>query len=541
MPHMPDSETDRNHLSSEDRLLSSAAGKPFAEIGDLLKFTHSRALLIGVFSISFICFALLLNSSWNATPDSALYLSLGESLERGNGYVFNGEPHTFVPPGYPLLIAASAKLLGSSFFSYRVVMIVLGFLTAIAGYLFVRVLCGKDTALLVGGVFALNHVLLHFSAHTLSDVPFALVVTAAMIAVVKACDDRLRKPWIVLAGLLMGLPPLLRINGLGTAPAVVLGFWFMWGDFSRRERLLWIVIFLVLALVPFGYWQWLKASFPVSESEGTYWNAVAGRTLQDQLACILKSGWGHFRETSLALTGVYIRTGFLELIVPGITLYGMYAAVRNGDRLWVPLVAIQYAGISLSSAGARYILFMIPLLYLFFALGLVRITTCVPAIARRVPDPGRVLIVVFLIFGILNLGHNMVPIYHARTALESNGPETARSRPYFEAARWLSRHAPDATVLTSRPRIVHYLSGNRTIPLVRSGVPDHEIWVRGESQIERIVRTQNPEFLYIDSKGERMYWDVLGTLKAMNRRLERIDLPGSDRYRLFRIPGGSSR
>ncbi len=43
---------------------------------------------------------------WQMDPDGGLYLMLGENLARGEGYTLFGEPHAFVPPGFPLFLAA---------------------------------------------------------------------------------------------------------------------------------------------------------------------------------------------------------------------------------------------------------------------------------------------------------------------------------------------------------------------------------------------------------------------------------------------------
>ena len=57
----------------------------------------SRKELVLAFVVV-ICFLTIINGSWKASPDSALYLELGESLAKGVGYKFNGEWHTYVPP-----------------------------------------------------------------------------------------------------------------------------------------------------------------------------------------------------------------------------------------------------------------------------------------------------------------------------------------------------------------------------------------------------------------------------------------------------------
>ncbi len=296
-------------------------------------------------------FFLIINSSWNATPDSALYLCLGESIARGDGYVFNGEPHTFVPPGLPLILAGAARFLGPEFIYYRLVMALAGLTAAWFGYLFVVRLCGEDTALLAGGVFALNHILLYNSTFVLADVPYALFTFIALNAALSAAEDSSHYARLAVAGLLMGIPPLIRINGAAIPVATAFFLYCAWTNLSRQRRVIDTAVFLLISFLPFFLWQYWKSSFPISESEGTYLNAVAGRNWDDQLRVIFAALMEYVPETSFALTGVSLKTGFLELPIPLLVVFGMVKAFRKGERLLVPLTVIQFCGLLLSSAG----------------------------------------------------------------------------------------------------------------------------------------------------------------------------------------------
>ena len=54
---------------------------------------------------------------------------------------------------------------------------------------------------------------------------------------------------------------------------------------------------------------------------------------------------------SYALTGVSIKGVLLEFVVPALVLLGWVTALKQGERLLVPLTAIESAGLLLSSAG----------------------------------------------------------------------------------------------------------------------------------------------------------------------------------------------
>ncbi len=51
-------------------------------------------------------------NAWWPTPDSALYRCLGRNFIAGRGYVFNGQGHTTVTPGLPVLLGLTERLAG---------------------------------------------------------------------------------------------------------------------------------------------------------------------------------------------------------------------------------------------------------------------------------------------------------------------------------------------------------------------------------------------------------------------------------------------
>ncbi len=132
------------------------------------------------------------------------------------------------------------------------------------------------------------------------------------------------------------------------------------------------------------------------------------------------------------------------------------------------------------------------------------------------------LVVFFSVLALLNIGHNAGVIWSARTPLEQNGAETERSLPFFAAARWLKANAPDATILTTRPRIIHYLSGCRTVSLVRSGVPDQDIWLDTEERLKKIIEKTKPDFFFSDSKDMEYYSHVKKGIEGLGYKLQEV-------------------
>ncbi|MEW6348190.1 MAG: glycosyltransferase family 39 protein [Thermodesulfobacteriota bacterium] len=581
---------------------------PFLELAQAVQgaYNPKRALVVGICAVA--GFVLVVNSSWVATPDSALYLELGESLAQGKGYVFNGEPHTYVPPGFPFLVAAVVAEFGKGFLEYRVLMALLGLGTAALGVLLVARLHGRDLALLVGGLFAVNHVLLENSTLTTSDVPFALVVLAGLHALVSAASGaRISRPWVLVAGLLIGLAPLFRVNGWGVLPAAALyllmptrfpegnnsggnplsesfpgepllkkgcppdpppttseilsgshlpeisdegtrtGITRPW-DAHWRTRLVWVAALFVVSVIPGALWDVWRSSQPASFSEGSYYQAVSGRAWWLQLWVMADSLWNYVPETSYALTGVAVKDVLLEFVVPVLTLVGWVSAVRRGESLWAPLVAIQYAGLLLSSAGSRYLIAFLPGLYLFFALGVLEFFQW---ISQRLHDPvdtrstsGSLLVGAFVILAVLNMGHNVKTVVQSRYALEPNAAERSRDLPFFEASRWLQDNDPDAVVMSMHPRVLHYLSGCPTVELIRSGVPENLAWVDSPRWVAGLVEEQRPAYLFSDAKDEPSFAIVQRGVHEAGFDLKKIplkkagaqiDKSGGGRFNLWKL------
>ncbi len=503
-------------------------------------YTARRAFVL--FLLVGLSFCLIVNSSWHATPDSALYLELGESMAHGNGYRFNGEPHTYVPPGYPMLVAISAYCFSANFLTYRILMAVIGLLTAGTGYLLVMRLCGRDTALLIGGLFAVNHVLLQNSTYTTSDVPFALISLLALHAALSAAYNRMIIFWAVAAGLLMGLPPLFRVNGWGLPPAVAFFLFCMWKDRPPAKRLGCVAVFLFFSLIPTLAWEFYKSTFPTSVNEGTYINALTGRSLDTQISIILKSAWDYVQESSYALTGISIKTGIFEWIYPLLVILGMVTAWRRGDRLLVPITILQVSGLFLAPAGSRYLILLIPGLYLFLALALIRMAGLVSRrvwIKSGIFSGARFLLLAALgLLATFNFGHNIITIYHARTPLESCGAESKRDAPFFTAARWLKSQPADTLVMTMHPRVLHYLSGLRTVELVRSGVPEHQAWIQDADHIRDLVLTKRPAYLFSDASNPVRFKQTIAAIENSGVRLKEIPeaFPlRSERFRIWKI------
>ena len=82
---------------------------------------------------------------------------------------------------------------------------------------------------------------------------------------------------------------------------------------------------------------------------------------------------------------------------------------------------------------------------------------------------------------------------------------------------------------------MHYLTGLRTVSLVRSGVPYDQIWLDTE-RLGKLIHDTKPGFLFIDSKDIHYYSLVVKGIESLGYRLKEIPeaVPSTD-YHLFRL------
>lgn len=530
------------YLDSDYKILERTffVNRNEAHFGDLSEsfagaYTTRRAVLL--FLGMLLIFCLLVNHSWKATPDSALYLELGESLASEKGFVYNEMPHTYVPPGFPYILKLWIGFFGNDFFSYRVLMSLMGWLTGLIGISLVARLYGADLGITVGGLFAINHTIVLNSTYTSSDIAFTLFCLVSFHFAVSYVKNRDSLLLLVFSGLMAGIPALIRVNGWGLPPALAIFIWCNSDPATTRFKIVRCAAFIFLAFLLPVWWEIYKTHFPLSEFEGEYLRAVTGRSLETQITVILQSMWEYVFETAYALTGVSTRTGLIEgLLCLGI-LWGLISAIKRGERLFTVFTLIQMSGLFLSSAGSRYMAPLIPGLYLFLGLGTLSLVGILNKyFAKTIVHPQTLTRIVFAILVITNLGADFQTIYHARNAAQREGGESSKDISFFSAAKWIKDTKAEGPLLSMNPRILRYLTGIKTIDLLKSGVPEHLAWTSTEDEINVILQKYDPEYLFSDAKNQDLQEIVFESIRKSGRDLIEIkEAKVGERFGLWKI------
>jgi 4-amino-4-deoxy-L-arabinose transferase-like glycosyltransferase len=214
--------------------------------------------------------ARLLWSAWTAPvpsgfSDAGYYEATALSLARGQGYSVafdtnkgflpDGEPTAFWPPGYSWFLAANYRLFGEGLNTARTANAVIGALTIIPIYFIGRRLFGAAAGVTGAAIAALLPSLVFWAPVLLSDTFFTFLFASIVAVLLYALRPSLtpRLVPVVLAGLLIGFATLVRGQALVLLPAVLL-WWLLSGV---RPRVLLsagaaMLVAAVLVIVPWS-------------------------------------------------------------------------------------------------------------------------------------------------------------------------------------------------------------------------------------------------------------------------------------------------
>ena len=111
---------------------------------------------------------------------------------RGPRLPLDNQPHAYLPPGYPLLLAAFDRVGLGSMWCLNLMMGTIGLLTVWMSYRLVSEIASREVALLVAGLLGCNSLVHAMSAVQLSDVPFTLLVLTGLYGMLRGLRGQRR-------------------------------------------------------------------------------------------------------------------------------------------------------------------------------------------------------------------------------------------------------------------------------------------------------------------------------------------------------------
>ena len=164
---------------------------------DLLRFIAANPVHASVLFVStLVAFSITFDEDLDLNGDNTNYYMLGKALCLGKGYTnIDGiieVPATNFPPGYPALVAVVMTLFSDEIVTVKTAN---GILFALAilllFYLFHRLSGNPHLAFVAGICTALNGHLLRYSTIIMSEIPFLLFTTAALVLFLHARSSSL--------------------------------------------------------------------------------------------------------------------------------------------------------------------------------------------------------------------------------------------------------------------------------------------------------------------------------------------------------------
>ena len=425
-----------------------------------------------------------LSPFWWIGHDSALYLTLAGNLISGEGYTLAGLPHTHVPPGFPLMLAGLMKIGAGGFLAMNLLMCAMGLATLVLTYLLLRRMVHPDWAFVMTVVLGLSYEMLQRSGEILSDVPFMLLLTAALLLYYRGLSSS-KPAWGTweLASLLLIASCWFRAAGLPLVVGAAIGLVLAGRRKSAiRAAVNAAAILVILAICSFLAWGYLKAhSQPAAGSyAGTVQRVLAARSIPDMLAETMQHFYAASGQISrlLIVQRLPLWLCMILWVVP--IAWGMIQRLRRGDFIGPAVVLVYVAGLSAASPipRTRYFLPIAALLILYLAEGW---GWLIGRAARRPAAASGVLLGLMIVLAACNLplvGRNIYEKHRSDAFASQQG---GKWRDHIAAAEYLSRLAPiDGNVLAELP--VGYLAGVGC-PALSTAVVDHPPGAEGLGEL----------------------------------------------------------
>lgn len=477
--------------------------------------------------------------------DNAHYFALARALATGRGYVDlvhpEAPPHTLYPPGYPALLVPLYLASGGGLVAMKFLSVIAGAALLWALYHLAR----RDPAVPTWAAAAavplvgLYPAFREYSHWLLSDMTYAAIAMVALVAFQRQTDPRPpggrrragptpaggpgRAGWLLACALALGAT-YVRLAGAALLVAAI-----GWALLGRRwGRAAGIALFTVAGLLP--WIAWTRRAPPVSA--GYVDQVMATSPLAAPGRGFLGPAVERLREVVVEYASYQLPGLFWPVTPPppaaralgavlggALLLYGAWRVLRvRGVRPWDLYVATTLGLLyPWPWLGERFFLTLAPFLWLYILVAVDDLSRRLSR--RRLPAMAAAGIVFLtLLAGGLADTARQIPRTRAYLAGDGLGGYPPFWRDYFDAARWIGVHQPDAIVLARKPTLAWYWSGRPAVVYPLHAGPD-ATW--------RFIRETGVTHFLFEPSTERVLAPTLAS------RQDRLEL-------LYRAPGGQA-
>lgn len=346
------------HQDPREVLLVSTGWSPRHSIGAVL-------IIVAVYLAT-------LSPHWWIGPDAGLYLNLARNVSSGDGYTIAGKTHTHVPPGYPMLLAAMMSLGLGDFLFLNVLMLATGLAAVTASFWMLRQLVHPVWAFVIGMLVALSHQTIQRSGEILSDIPFMLLVLAAIAMYYRGLrEGGSRRLWET-ASILLVACCWFRIVGFAIAAGAALGLLLSAWRPARRRAILNFGMVLIGCGVSLAYFYWYQ-KVHADPLVANYAGSIRHLAGEGGIVHLLARPFVNIYLSSGDFCRLFIvqemhpAASLLLVVLP--ILGGMFLRMRRKDFLGPMAVLVYVALLSSVLIRTRYLLAVLPLLLLFMIEG----------------------------------------------------------------------------------------------------------------------------------------------------------------------------
>lgn len=465
-----------------------------------LLFKHERVILVTVSLIAFLAAVLAFNPKPDWADDGE-YIVLARSIANGQWMREINHPEsprsTKFPFGFPLLLAAVETFSQGNLLAMKSLAVVFYVGAAPLIYLLARRYLDPSWALVTTLLSLVNPFLLSFSHQVMTEVPY-LFFSILSLLLAEDLLERGEKSAGLLAIVLILATTLRSIGVSLSAGVIAFLFWKKEGRKGIRVTTWYIVGVLLLFLTGTGIF-------------GSFYTSLIGRVEPSDAA---SPGVGFLHLVSRLLSNLQQyglgRVPFLVLPIPGgfLDVLGMEAG-RVGNLLLVVVMLVGFGvhlvrrqvtvtymlcylgGVFLFPADfgtSRYLVPVIPLLLLFLAVGLLKLSE---VLARWISN--KTLFAVSMGAFALIAGLYLYLDFRFQTT-----GDTPRVQSYLQVAEWARVNLPpEAVILARKPHFFYLISHRKTvgfIPSSHADVPSSD----PEALIE-LIRRYRVNYMVVDN------------------------------------------
>ena len=378
-----------------------------------------------VWSLIVVVYLIGVCPAWWPTSDSALYLSLSRSLAEGRGFVYNGQPHTLVTPGLPLVLAGLERAFGRGYFAGNMFSALCGLGVVAMVYLSVRRLSGDSIAFAVAVVTALSYPFYSNSHRILTQIPFALVFWSMFYACLRRREGSAW--WLAVIALLSLLSIVIRAPGLLLVGPLGVGLFFNGDRCGGARRLRWSGVAMLGPMFIIAG-AMLAVSWMASGRPPGYLNyaleVLGGGGVGGRVSAVAQAAARIPDVVTKLLVGQRSLLP-LGILAGGVIVAGMMHLWRSGQRyivIFTVLALAAYLMMGPDMIGTRYFLTLMPI-YLYAVIQ--GLCICVRWIHRRRQRPcgGKTYLRAMGIFVLVCVACNM--------------PKVLRNAVYYSYAAWV--------------------------------------------------------------------------------------------------------